>query len=86
MVTYDKGTYVSGGGIRNYQSTKEDNAILALCTRYSMHLHGRWRAQKYQDSKEREFHTASEPNPNLFVTDKDERERGDCLPDAINAV
>ena len=30
--------------------------------------------------------TASEPNFNMFVTDKNEREQGDCMPDAIIAI
>ena len=29
---------------------------------------------------------ASEPNSNMFVTDKDERKEGDCMPDAKIAI
>ena len=36
--------------------------------------------------RNKKSNSTSEPNFNMFVTDKDERERGDCLPDAIFAA
>jgi hypothetical protein len=45
---------------------------------------GVWKAIKAL--KNRKFNTTSKPDSTTFVTDKDERERADCLPEAIIAT